>query len=45
VLAANGSDPPRLRSDLMVGVIAAILVMLGAWIAALYRLLRPGSLE
>jgi uncharacterized membrane protein len=41
VLAANRSQPPRLRNDLMYLTLAAVLLAVGGWALGWYRLLRP----
>ena len=40
VLAAHRSEPPHLHTDLVVMVIGAVLLGVGAWAAGWYRLLR-----
>ncbi|HEX2218237.1 MAG TPA: DUF1648 domain-containing protein [Gemmatimonadales bacterium] len=41
VLAANRSQPPHLRNDLMYLMLAAVLLVIGVWALGWYRLLRP----
>lgn len=41
VLQANRADPPRLRNDHMLLAMGAILLGIGGWAVAWYRLLRP----